>query len=355
MALALPTPTGTELNVAGVIVPRITPTPTTQFSAPPECLDPDNLWIITTSCYLTSPNPNIYTPDWLTCTITNFGAPDWYNTPCYQPYPPHTTQGSEIVYYDGCPSGYTEVWSTSGAGYDSYEYTDGYYDATYYYTECCPSVYSMTTTPSDLQSLVTSFEGQRYLGFLYPLPGCYAPRVAQLSGSDVPMYTTSNTMAWDKRQDPGEGFATTVSWDYDLGTLFAMTQSATRTVFMGTHTCYESCTTWMSYYYPDGVGGPEPTTTATPTPTPSESAVETAQTTTAVTTTSGESGLSSAGSYQSAASTTNITPINGTTSSTTTGSSASNQTSTSAGEVSSSLWSLQVLGIFVTSALILAQ
>lgn len=119
----------------------ITPAPTAQYTPAPGCLDPENLWIVTTSCYITSPTyigPDS-TPGWLTCSVTNFGAPDWRDPSCYLPYPQKTTSGAESWFYDGCPSGYTAVATSTGPGYDTFQYSIGYYDAIYYSTACCPT------------------------------------------------------------------------------------------------------------------------------------------------------------------------------------------------------------------------
>ncbi|KAI1877398.1 hypothetical protein JX265_003406 [Neoarthrinium moseri] len=244
----------------------ITPTPTVQFTAPAGCLDPGNLWVVTTSCYITS--PQVYgpasTPDWLQCTITNFGAPAWSSDSCYLPgYPAPQTDGS---YYGGCPAGYTGVVTNSGPGYNSYRHNVGYFDISYYSTTCCPTEYGFVTAPSDAgRTITTTHDGRAYGVFVYPMPGCYATSVKALSGKELPMRTTSNNMAWDKRQEGGAEFPTTATWDYEHGTLYARMAQAGYTVFMGTHTCYESCSTWLTYYYPDGTGGPTPSTAVTTT------------------------------------------------------------------------------------------
>jgi hypothetical protein len=132
---------GADCAATPVFNAVITPTPTVQYAPPPECLDPENIWIVTTSCYITSPTfvgPDS-TPGWLQCSVTNFGSPDWGDPSCYIPYPPKTIQGAETLYYDGCPSGYSAVMTESGPGYNTYQYSKGYFDATYYTTECCPT------------------------------------------------------------------------------------------------------------------------------------------------------------------------------------------------------------------------
>jgi hypothetical protein len=122
----------------------------------------------------------------------------------------------------------------------------------------------------------TEHAGIHYSLYYYPLPGCAITSVQALSGKTVAYQTWSNTQAYDKRQAE-----VTELWDYEYGTLFANDQLYRYTVYQGTHTCYENCDTWFTYYYPDGVGTPGPawttestplssvpTPTPTPTPTP---------------------------------------------------------------------------------------
>jgi hypothetical protein len=124
-----------------------------------------------------------------------------------------------------------------------------------------PSEFPFTRPPVDIgQTTTTIHDDQAYGLFVYPMPGCYATSVKAQSGDKVPMQTTSNTMAWDKRQEDEIEYPTTVSWDYEHGTLYAQAQMVGYTVFQGTHTCYESCSSWLTYYYPDGTGGPMPST-----------------------------------------------------------------------------------------------
>ncbi|KAH8201103.1 hypothetical protein TruAng_004730 [Truncatella angustata] len=233
----------------------ITPTPTLHYTPPASCVDPDNLWVVTTSCYLTAPTQIFrgggnQTPDWLACTPTMVGAPGWYlRAPCSMPL--STVQEADTLYYSGCPSGYTAISTGS---------SQGWYDTSRYNSGCA---YSFTTGPTNEgQSTTTVHDGMTYGLFVYPLPRCYATSVDALSGKEVPMHTTSDTMAWDKRQE-GDAWPTTVSWDYARGTVWAQAQYAGYTVLMGTHTCYESCSTWLDYYYPDRTGGATPATATT--------------------------------------------------------------------------------------------
>ncbi|KAI1076104.1 hypothetical protein F5B20DRAFT_584666 [Whalleya microplaca] len=243
--------------------------PTAQFTPPPECLDPGNNWLVTTSCYANLIH-SIATPDWLTCSVTHFGAPAWHDASCLVPLPtaayevPDTVgEDGETSYYAGCPVGYTAVASTRGPGWDTWEF-EGRFDASEFWTGCCPSLYPFTYNTASIdpyRTLTTTHDGGLYTLNLYPLPACVATSLSQLSGSSIPARTWSNPMAWDrKRQDS----TTSVSWDFERGTLFAHAQAYSYTVFRGTHTCWAHCSDWFTYYYPDGVGEtawPESTST----------------------------------------------------------------------------------------------
>lgn len=105
----------------------ITSPPTLQFVPPPECNDPNNNWLVTTSCYLELPHSIAY-PDWLVCSVTNFGAPSWYDPSCRIPQPteapsyldaPKVTVDGIVSYYAGCPVGYSTARTTAYAGYNT--------------------------------------------------------------------------------------------------------------------------------------------------------------------------------------------------------------------------------------------
>lgn len=259
----------------------ITPTPSARSTPAPGCLDPGNFWIVTTSCFVESPTlPWWETPAWLACSVTQFGAPDWSDPSCYAAGSVATTTDSdsgEPVYYDGCPQGYSALATQSAPGYETWRYDVGYFDISYYSPVCCPTEYPFTLAPLDFgRTSTTAHEGTTYEINIFPMPGCYATSVEAQSGKLVPMQTWSNTMGWDKRDDGGGGqLPTTISWDYEHGTVYAMAEGYGHTVFQGTHTCYESCSTWLSYYYPDGTGGPWPTTTTTTTTSESSSLTST--------------------------------------------------------------------------------
>lgn len=94
----------------------ITSPPTIQFTPPPECFDPANNWIVTTSCYLDL-RPQIQYPDWLTCTLNVFGAPAWHDPSCSVPYPAKVTADGAVTYYAGCPQGFSTANVYTNPGY----------------------------------------------------------------------------------------------------------------------------------------------------------------------------------------------------------------------------------------------
>ncbi|KAK8022173.1 hypothetical protein PG993_012940 [Apiospora rasikravindrae] len=165
-------------------------------------------------------------------------------------------EGGPKTYWEGCPEGYAAAAVSSRPGYDYYKYTEGSFDISYYQTTCCPTVYPFQArTLGQGQSTSTSHDGTWYSVYVYPMPECYATCIKALSGGkELPMQTTSNTQVWDKRQETAAPEPTT--WNYEDGTLYALPQILAHTVFMGTHTCYEDCSTWMQHYYPDMTGAP---------------------------------------------------------------------------------------------------
>ncbi|KAK8108606.1 hypothetical protein PG984_014407 [Apiospora sp. TS-2023a] len=260
------------------------PTPTAVFTPGPACLDPANsanYWAVTTSCYLNNwdrPDRPQYPqymdghPDWLQCSVTMFGVPE-YGQPeestCLIGWglPSFTVATNDAgeeegpkTYYEGCPVGYAPAAVATRAGYLGYYSTpEGSFDITVHATTCCPTAYPFQVAPFDLgQTSSTSHDRQSYGLFVYPMPRCYATSIKALSGGkELPLQTTSNSKAWDKRQEAPEPTpAAAVTWDYEGGTLYALGQYVSHTVFMGTHTCYESCDEWQQFYYPDRTGGP---------------------------------------------------------------------------------------------------
>ncbi|KAF2014539.1 hypothetical protein BU24DRAFT_423462 [Aaosphaeria arxii CBS 175.79] len=231
----------------------------TQFSAPSHCLDPENKWIVTTSCYITDAQ---YTPDWLTCSVTHFGAPNWDNDECYQnrvlyDSPSVVVEGT-TSWYSGCPSGYTIASSTIRPFSDEYRHPIGYFDVTTHLGLCCPTAYKFQE--GEVKQTETVHDGATYGLFVYAPPRCYATSIEPLSGKEVVLSQWSNTQAWDKRDE--DGGPTTVTWNFEHDTMYAMAEQFSYEVFKGTHTCYSPsytlCSSWLSYYYPDGVGGETP-------------------------------------------------------------------------------------------------
>lgn len=111
----------------------ITSPPTIQFVPPPECNDPANNWVVTTSCYVELPHTIAY-PDWLTCTLSQFGNPTWYDPSCnipqatespsYQDAPKVTIDGV-VSYYSGCPAGYSTARTASYPGWSTVSHSPG--------------------------------------------------------------------------------------------------------------------------------------------------------------------------------------------------------------------------------------
>ncbi|KAI1181184.1 hypothetical protein F4777DRAFT_573256 [Nemania sp. FL0916] len=246
----------------------ITSPPTIQFTPPPACNDPANNWVVTTSCYLELPHTIAY-PDWLTCTVSQFGNPT--DLSCDVPLPtespsyldaPKVTIDGVVSYYASCPSGYSTARVASYPGYYTWDYTDVHFDATEYNIGCCPTQYNFDIpaySDDPRQHTITQHDGTDYSLFIYPLPGCAATSISQLSGKEIPAQTWSNTQPWDKRQ------AQTISWDYEHGTIRKISFD------IGPQ---EDGNANSLHNYPNGQGGtpgPWPESTVqevTPTPTP---------------------------------------------------------------------------------------
>ncbi|KAI1321893.1 hypothetical protein F5Y16DRAFT_64537 [Xylariaceae sp. FL0255] len=103
-------------------------------------------WEVRTSCYLGLPHC-ISCPDWLTCTLTEFGprgcaAND--DNLCSIPAGLSTLYGeavkttidSTVSCYATYPVGYTEAYRYSCLGWNTSTYTS-YYDVNLYEVECC--------------------------------------------------------------------------------------------------------------------------------------------------------------------------------------------------------------------------
>lgn len=116
-------------------IPIVTP-PLAQYTPPPECRDPDDLWLVTTPCYVSSPYISGTSTSWLECTVTKLGPPYVRNVShCAQQYQTDGTQ------FTGCPAGYTPAaLGTKWVDIDRwsrYERTRSY-DVSRHVTHCCP-------------------------------------------------------------------------------------------------------------------------------------------------------------------------------------------------------------------------
>ncbi|KAI1756859.1 hypothetical protein F4782DRAFT_484384 [Xylaria castorea] len=257
----------------------ITSPPTAQFTPGPGCIDPEDHWVVVTSCaaialgedYSLSPSP-----DWLTCQLTQFGPPQNGPASCYVPYSAQTVVDAETRFYSGCPSGYAGASTLSISRADRLE--------TYFDVFCCPTQYNFNaddyfTGGGGYMEFTTERDGVSY-SVGYPLPGCATSHISELSGSEIAVQTQFNTHGWEKRQ------IANVPWDYLYGTMYAEIQSYSYTVFHGTHTCYQDCSGWHNYYFSGSV---EPPFTAIDTVPVTTTPVE-GPTTTAPTSSEGETG-----------------------------------------------------------------
>ncbi|KAI0419874.1 hypothetical protein F5X98DRAFT_334170 [Xylaria grammica] len=208
----------------------ITSPPIARFALDPQCIDPIHT-VVVTSC-------GVYpSPDWLTCAVTNLPS----NVPasCFE------GQTSADAETSGCPSGFT------GASTLRYGRTDGL--ESFFFVHCCPTQYRFDANRGFVD-LTTARDGITY-SYGYPVPECAASYISDLVSSPIIVQTSINTVAWEKRQlEPVE----TVTWDYEHDTMYANAESYSYTVFDHTHTCYQDCTAWESYYVS---GGPAPSTT----------------------------------------------------------------------------------------------
>lgn len=147
--------------------PITTAPPTTQVTLAASCLDPSNLWVVETSCFIERQHSQLYgrdNPDWLHCYETHFGDPAfaWDNPTCSFPSGAAATveitttaangdkvASQQVVYYDGCASGYTAAGFSSGPAYLPFTWkTSGWYDISTYQTTCCPT--SVPPSPNAL-------------------------------------------------------------------------------------------------------------------------------------------------------------------------------------------------------------
>ncbi|KAI1169729.1 hypothetical protein F4777DRAFT_572107 [Nemania sp. FL0916] len=259
-------PTATTLPAS------ITSPPTVQFTPAADCYDPDNNWIVSTSCFITGSGVTDENPDWLTCTLKNFGPVREIVESCSIPFrtiehrsgtdntiAPQVTVDGVVSYYSGCPAGFTPFTTHSSPAWNTSAYS-GHFDATGYIVNCCPTLYPFEDTDKIIPYTIyehTTHDGTAYSLYYFQFPSCAATSIQVLSGKTLSYQTSSNP--YRKRQ-----VVDTELWDFEHGTLFAQDQAYEYTIFQGTHTCYENCDQWFTYYYPDGVGTPGPAWT-TPT------------------------------------------------------------------------------------------
>ncbi|KAI8946046.1 hypothetical protein F4801DRAFT_597103 [Xylaria longipes] len=253
----------------------ITSPPTAQFTPGPGCIDPEDHWVVVTSCYAMALGEDYSlhpSPDWLTCQLTQFGPTEYGPASCYVPYSAQTVVDAETRFYSGCPSGYTGASTLTLSRSDGLESNFDVF--------CCPTQYNFNVdyyfTGNGMQ-FITERDGVSY-DVDYPLPGCATSYISELSGSEIAVQTLFNTIGWEKRQ------VANVPWDYLHGTMYAEMQAYSYTVFHSTHTCYQGCYGWYDYYFSGGV---EPTSTAIDTVPVTTTPVE-GPTTTAPTSSEGE-------------------------------------------------------------------
>ncbi|KAI0429709.1 hypothetical protein F5Y09DRAFT_309453 [Xylaria sp. FL1042] len=218
----------------------ITNPPTAVFTPGPGCIDPDDHWVVVTSCaaFALGENYSLYpSPDWLTCQLTQFGPPENGPASCFEPYSAQTVVNEVTSYYSGCPSGYTGASTLTLSRSDGLE--------TNYDIYCCPTQYNFNIDDlftGGYREFTTERDGISYdVG--YPLPGCATSYIDALSGKEIAVQTDFNTYAWEKRQ------VENVPWDYLYGTMYAEVAFFSYTVFHGTHTCYQDCYGWHDYYF----------------------------------------------------------------------------------------------------------
>ncbi|KAJ2992304.1 hypothetical protein NUW58_g2213 [Xylaria curta] len=232
----------TFFNPTPTLPAIITEPPISQFTPGPDCVDPNDHWVVITSCFAIA-SEALPSPDWLTCAVTQFGPPQNGDISCY--LPTKTTVDDIATYYSGCPSGY------STAAEDGYSYNGG--ARSIKIVHCCPTQYHFKPYTGNGVDTTTVRDGVEW-SVAYPLPRCVASYVDELEGKEIAVRTQLNTGGWEKRQ------LETISWDWRYDTMFAEDQVFSYTVFHSTHTCYDflECINWSSYYFS---GGPLPSFT----------------------------------------------------------------------------------------------
>jgi hypothetical protein len=243
------------------------------------------MWLVSTSCQILARNGQILTPDWLECSITEFGEWNTYNEACYTNLLRSTTVGDDgtASFYAGCPAGYTTASETTYRPFDKGNYKHPTelaavsYDVVVSSVNCCPDGdYSFKF--SDVYTTSTSrADGYQYVD-MYPMARCVVEHVKPLSGKDVELTLAANNQVMDKkkrqeeetrrrdkkkRQEETQGpEVTTRPWNYADGLLFAEAPQASVTVFHGTYSCFENCDDYFTYSYNNTDPNYTPTSTA---------------------------------------------------------------------------------------------
>lgn len=274
-----PTPAPTPTPTTSYVPPPSHPT--TQFTPAPSCIGDSDMYLVSTSCQILHDSGSILTPDWLECSITEFGEWNTQNKACFATkgfYPQTTGDDGTASFYAGCPVGYTTASETTYRPYDTSHYTDGStkvtesFDVVVTAVACCPTGdYSFKL--SDVHTTSTSRgDGYEYVD-MYPMPRCVAQYVKELSGKDVELTLAANHQAMDKkkRQEATPGPEVTTRPWADDAFLFAESAAAAVTVFHGTYSCYENC----DDYFTSSYNNTDPN--YTPTSTTARSAGETGQ------------------------------------------------------------------------------
>ncbi|KAK3326644.1 hypothetical protein B0H66DRAFT_530639 [Apodospora peruviana] len=273
-----PTPTPTRFIKGAAYIPPPSH-PLTQFTPAPSCLpSADNLWLVSSSCYLAN-GPYLESPPWLQCTLTEAGEPDISKTACYQNGDSSTTgPDGTASFYSTCPAGYTVALSDTYRPFDEPRYGGDVtktYDAVVSAFTCCPTGFDFVLR-GDIDESTTVHDGTAFTVNLYPMPICVQTSVSALASQEVTMKLFSDDRVWDRKLRPRETEAvitdapvptttTTATWDVEHDTLYAQAEQISYVVFHKTYTCYESCSEYFTYsYYNTDPDVTPPETTSVP-------------------------------------------------------------------------------------------
>lgn len=230
------------------------------------------MYLVSTSCQILADDGPILTPDWLECSITEFGEWNTQNDACFaKRFPDTKTTGDDgtASFYAGCPVGYTTASESTYRPYDKGQYESGTtlvtesFDVVVTSVGCCPTGdYSFKF--SDVHTTSTSRPGGYEYVDMYPMPRCVVQYVKALSGKDVELTLAANNAVMDKRkrQEATQGPEVTTRPWADDAFLFAEAEGAAVTVFHGTYSCYESCDEYFTSSYNNTDPNYSPTSTA---------------------------------------------------------------------------------------------